>query len=107
MLTWEVVLLVGAGAFACRVLPLLAADRLRPGPRAAAALRHAGVGALTALVVLAVLGPGAGAGPAVPVPLLAGVAVGVALALRGWSMLWVVLAGLAVQFLLGAAVAAG
>ena len=100
MLTWWAVLLSGAAAYACRLLPLLGADRVRLGPRAAAGFRHAGVGALTALVVLAVLPAGAGAGP--PLPLLAGVAVGAVLALRGRSMVWVVLAGGAVVLAAGA-----
>ena len=91
MLTWTVVLLVGVAAFACRLVPLLAAGRVSLGERAAAGLRHAGAGALTALVVLAVLGSGAGSRPSVPV--LAAVAAGGLLALRGRSMLWVVLAG--------------
>jgi branched-subunit amino acid transport protein len=99
VLTWWAVLLSGAAAYACRLLPLLGADRVRLGPRAAAGLRHAGVGALTALVVLAVLPAGA-AGP--PLPLLAGVAVGALLALRGWSMVWLVLAGGAVVLAAGA-----
>lgn len=90
MATWTAVLAVGAVSLAVRLLPFLAVERFALPARAADTLRHAGTGALTALIVLAALG-GRGAGPDAAV--LLAVAVGAVLAWRGWSMTRVVLAG--------------
>ncbi|MCV2491280.1 AzlD domain-containing protein [Geodermatophilus sp. YIM 151500] len=91
MVVWLCVLAVGAASLAVRLLPFLAVERFGLPPRMADALRHAGTGAVTALVVLAVVGSGAGSRPD-PAVLLA-VGVGALLAWRGRSMLWVVGAG--------------
>jgi branched-subunit amino acid transport protein len=88
---WIVVLAVGAGSYAIRLLPLLAVARTGLPRRAADLLRHAGTGALTALVVLAVLGGPGGGG--VDVAVLVAVAVGALVAWSGRPMLVVVAAG--------------
>ena len=88
---WVVVLVVGAVSLAFRLLPILAVERFGLSPRASSALRHAGTGAVAALVVLAVLGP---AGTVRPEPaVLVAVAAAAVAAWRGWSMTRVVLLG--------------
>jgi branched-subunit amino acid transport protein len=91
MSVWLGVLAVGAITLAVRLLPLLTVERLAPGPRAVDALRHAGAGAVTALVLLAVLD--APRMHAVQAGTLAAVALGVLVAWRRRSMVVVVLAG--------------
>jgi branched-subunit amino acid transport protein len=92
-----VVLAVGAVSLAFRWLPIVAIERIGLSPRTANGLRHAGGGAVAALVVLAVLGPGSlRPDPAVVVA----VAAGGVLAWRGWSMTRVVLTGGAIYALL-------
>jgi branched-subunit amino acid transport protein len=87
---WVVMLVVGAASLAFRLLPIVAVERIGLSPRTANGLRHAGSGAVAALVVLAVLGPGSlRPNPAV----LVAVALGGFLAWRGWSMARVVLTG--------------
>jgi branched-subunit amino acid transport protein len=99
---WVVVLAVGAVSLAFRLLPIVAVERIGLSPRTANGLRHAGSGAVAALVVLAVLGPGSlRPDPAV----LVAVAVGGLLAWRGWSMTRVVLAGGAAYALVAVTVA--
>jgi branched-subunit amino acid transport protein len=90
MEVWISVVAVAAASLAIRLLPFLAVQRFALPDRAADALRHAGAGALTALVVLAVIGSrGSGPDPAV----LVAVAVGALVAWHGWSITRVVLAG--------------
>jgi branched-subunit amino acid transport protein len=89
---WVAVVAVGAASLAFRLLPL-AVERFGLRPRTADTLRHAGAGALTALVVLAVLGPSGGR--SVDVALLLAVAVGGMLAWRRRPMLLVVVCGVA------------
>jgi len=91
MAIWISVLAVGAASLAFRLLPLIAVERVGLRARTADVLRHAGAGAIAALVALAVLRP-AGAF-AVDGAVLVAVLVGGVLAWRGHSMLWVVLAG--------------
>ena len=99
---WIVVLVVGAVSLAFRLLPIVAVERIGLSPRTASGLRHAGSGAVAALAVLAILGPGSlRPDPAV----LVAVAVGGFLAWRGWSMTRVVLAGGAAYALVAVAVA--
>jgi branched-subunit amino acid transport protein len=99
---WVVVLVVGAASLAFRLLPVVAVERIGLSPRTANGLRHAGSGAVAALVVLAILGPGSlRPDPAV----LVAVAVGGVLAWRGWSMTRVVLAGGATYALVAVGVA--
>jgi branched-subunit amino acid transport protein len=95
MSTWIVVLAVGAVSLAIRALPLVRADAVRLGPRAERGLRHAGIGAMTALLVAAIQPGHAGAGGA-QLSLVVAVAVGAVLAWRGRSMVVVVAAGVAV-----------
>lgn len=93
MSVWIAVLAAGAASYLLRVLPLLIGERVNLSDRARAGLRHAGMGAITALLVLmtvAVLRPSSGL-PLIPVVLALGVA-GVC-ALLGRSMLVTVLSG--------------
>jgi branched-subunit amino acid transport protein len=90
MEVWIGVVAVAAASLAIRLLPFLAAQRFALPDRAADALRHAGAGALTALIVLAVIGS-RGSGPDAAV--VVGVAVSALAARRGWSTTRVVLAG--------------
>lgn len=90
MVIWICVVAVGAVSLAIRLLPFLLVERSALPARAGDALQHAGAGALTALVVLAVLG-GGGSGPDGAV--LLALAVGALVAWRGWSMTRAVLAG--------------
>jgi branched-subunit amino acid transport protein len=99
---WVVVLVVGAASLAFRLLPVVAVERIGLSPRTANGLRHAGSGAVAALVVLAILGPGSlRPDPAV----LVAVVLGGVLAWRGWSMTRVVLAGGAAYALVAVVVA--
>jgi|1186.fasta_scaffold450902_2 branched-subunit amino acid transport protein len=101
---WIVMLVVGAAGFAFRLLPIVAVERIGLSPRTANGLRHAGSGAVAALVVLAILGPGSlRPDPAV----LVAVALGGFLAWRGWSMTRVVVAGGATYALVAVAIAVG
>lgn len=91
---WIAVLAAGAASYGLRVLPLLLGDRVRLSPRAQTGLRHAGMGAITGLLVLGtvtVLRPSSGL-PIVPVLVALGAAV--TSALLRWSMLATVLAGI-------------
>lgn len=54
MTMWLAIGLVGLGSYAIRVAPLLLGERLRVPDRGDAVLRHAAVGAMTALLVLGV-----------------------------------------------------
>lgn len=55
MSMWLAVVLVGLGSYAFRVIPLLLGEQMRLLERAEATLRHAAVGAMTALMVLGVM----------------------------------------------------
>ena len=93
MSLWIAVVVAGLGSYALRVLPFLAGDRMHVSARAQAGLRHAGMGAITALLVLGVVGllrPGSGL-PVVPV-VVALVAATVC-ALMGRTMLTTVVIG--------------
>jgi branched-subunit amino acid transport protein len=96
MSMWGVVALVGAVSLAIRALPLARADAVRLGPRAEQGLRHAGIGAMTALLVAALLPGPEGMGGA-QLGLLVAVGVGAVLAWRGRSMVVVVAAGVVVH----------
>ena len=91
MTIWISVLAVGALSLAFRLLPVLAVARKGVRPGTADALRHAGAGAIAALIVLAVLGPTTATD--IHGAVLCAVGVGGLLAWRGHSMLTVVLAG--------------
>jgi len=94
MTTWIAVVCVGLGSYALRLLPLLVGDRVRwPGP-VDRAIGHAGLAALTALVIAGVQNHGGGGRPGATLWALTAVFGGAVVARRGRSMLWVVAAGL-------------
>ena len=82
-MTWLVILAVGAGSFLFRVAPLLLLGRVPLGPRAEGAVRHAGLAAITALVVVGTRQVATGTAT---VPALAAVLVGVVASARRASM---------------------
>lgn len=92
MTAWTVVLVVGAVSLAIRALPMLASDALRPSRRTREGLRHAGIGAMAALMVTAILPRGSESGTP-DVALLTALGLGAALAWRRVSMVVVVAAG--------------
>jgi branched-subunit amino acid transport protein len=94
MNAWVVVLAVGAVSLAIRALPLLASEAINLGPRTEMALRNAGIGAMTALLVTALVAHG-GTSTHPDVGILAAVAIGAALAWRRSSMMRVVVVGTA------------
>ena len=105
MTLWTAVLLVAAGSYALRLAPLLLGTGLRVSPRAEDALRDAGTGGITALLVAATVSlSSAATGPGQ-------LAVVVAVLVAGWvawtgrSMTVVVLAGAAAHALIFAVVA--
>ncbi|GAA6525187.1 AzlD domain-containing protein [Intrasporangium sp. DVR] len=93
MSVWVAVLVGGAASYQLRVLPLLIGERVHLSDRTQAGLRHAGMGAITALLVLGILAtlrPAAG----LPVPaVVVALVVAVACAWLGRSMLTTVLVG--------------
>ena len=86
-MTWLAIVLVGAGSYLLRLLPLVVLPRLTLRPGLERAVRHAGVAAIAALLVSS-LQTDAAAGSVGPI--LVAVAVALALALRGAAMLRVV-----------------
>ena len=93
MSLWIAVVVAGLGSYALRVLPFLAGDRMHVSERAQAGLRHAGMGAITALLVLGVvtvLRPGSGLAV---VPVVAALVAATVCALMGRSMLATVVIG--------------
>ena len=94
-MTWVVVLAVGAGSFAFRLGPLLLLQRLSLTPRADGVIRHAGIAAITALIVVSTRSNATGMAL---VPTVLAVAAGVVLAARRASMLRLVVHGGGVYF---------
>jgi branched-subunit amino acid transport protein len=90
MTAWVAVVLVGALSLGFRWLPLVMADRLRIDETRQSMLLHAGVAAMTALTVNAVVSV-ARTGP--PVAVVVALGIGVVLSWRGAEMIWVVLGG--------------
>ncbi|MDV3222774.1 AzlD domain-containing protein [Intrasporangium sp.] len=93
MTVWFAVLAAGIVSYVLRVLPLVLGSRVHPSEQAQAGLRHAGMGAITALLVLGIVGilqPAAGL-PVLPVVVALGVAA--VCAGLGRSMLVTVVAG--------------
>jgi branched-subunit amino acid transport protein len=88
MVVWAGVLLLGLVSYLMRLLPLLLGRGRRPGERAAAALRDAGMGGLAAITVLAMLGLHGRAPTLTVVGVAASAAVGALVALRRGSMAW-------------------
>ena len=100
MTTWIAVVLVGLGSYAFRVIPMLVGGRARRPGRVDRAIDHAGLAALTALVVAGVQDHDGGGRPGAALWAVAAVIAGTAVARRGGSMLAVVVAGLGSYWLL-------
>ena len=90
MSTWIAILAVAAASYLFRVVPLLLVDRLHVGPGFDRAVRHAGAAILTALLVDAVR---ANLHAGRPFAAAVAITLGFAIALRGASMLRIVLVG--------------
>jgi branched-subunit amino acid transport protein len=90
IVTWVVVLAVGAGSFVFRLGPLLLLQRISLTGRADRVIRHAGTAAITALIVVSTKSSATGTGA---IPTLLAVAAGVVLAARGVSLLRLVVCG--------------
>jgi len=90
---WLAILLVALGSYIFRVVPMLLGARMSASERVDATLRHAAVGAMTALLVLAVLQVGGGTFGRETFAACAGVVVSSAVALRGRSMPIVLVCG--------------
>ncbi len=93
MTMWIAVLAVGVASYAFRLLPWLVLDRVGVGPQVEAALRYAGVGAITALLVGGLLHPQVAGGSVLP--MLAALAVSGLLMWRGGSGLLAIAIGMA------------
>ncbi len=98
MLTWMAVALAGLGSYAMRLAPLIRGERLAMGERTQHVLRHAGMGAVAALVVHSVMGAIHGGDLAGAIPTLAAVAAVAVLTFRGRSMTPALIAGAVVFF---------
>jgi branched-subunit amino acid transport protein len=94
MTTWIAVACVGLGSYALRLLPMLVGDRVRWSDRVDRAIGHAGLAALTALVIAGVQNHDGSGRPGATLLALTAVIVGAVVACRGCSMPWVVAAGL-------------
>lgn len=103
---WLAVAVAGVGSYLMRVLPFLLGERVELSPRTQDLLRHAGMGGITALLVLGVLGATTPGQPASLVPVLAALLVACGCALAGRSMVVTVGAGAAVYGVLTLAVGA-
>ena len=96
MSTWIALLVVGAGSYAFRLVPLMAGSRAAVVDRAQRALSYAGTAALSALVVTSISHQDDHG--SAPGPLVAALAVltGAAVVGRGGSMGKAIAAGMAV-----------
>jgi branched chain amino acid efflux pump len=92
---WIAIIAVGLGSYSMRVGPLLLRNHFEPRPVIDELIRHAGVAAVTALLVTSSLRV-VDRGPLLPV--VAALAVGSVLAWRGKPMYAIVTAGLASQW---------
>jgi branched-subunit amino acid transport protein len=90
IVTWVVVLAVGAGSFVFRLAPLLLLQRISLTERADRVIRHAGTAAITALIVVSTKSSATGTAT---LPTVLAVAAGVVLAAGGVSMLRLVVCG--------------
>jgi branched-subunit amino acid transport protein len=87
---WPAIVLAGLGSYVLRVLPLVVLPKVTVPPHIERGIRHAGIAAITALLVSSVSHRGE-AGDLLPT--LVAVAVGLTLAVRGAAMLRVVAVG--------------
>jgi branched-subunit amino acid transport protein len=98
MTTWIAIAGVGLGSYAFRLLPLLLGERVRWSAPIDRAIRHAGLAALTALVVAGVRHHQGDGRPGATLLAFAAVVAAAVVARRGRSMLWVVATGLGVYW---------
>jgi branched-subunit amino acid transport protein len=87
---WPAIVLTGIGSYILRVLPLVVLPKVTVPPAVERGIRHAGIAAITALLVSSVTHH-VDAGDLLPT--IVAVAVGLALAMRGAAMLRVVAIG--------------
>ena len=87
---WPAIVLAGVGSYVLRVLPLVVLPKVSLPPHIERGMRHAGIAAITALLVSSVTHRGE-AGDLLPT--LVAVAVGLTVAVRGAAMLRVVAIG--------------
>jgi branched-subunit amino acid transport protein len=92
---WPAIVLVGLGSYVLRVVPLLLCGRLRLSQRADVTLRHASVGAMTALMVLGAQRMTTAVTDLHTLAVVLALAVSGGVALRGRSMFLVVVCGAA------------
>jgi branched-subunit amino acid transport protein len=88
--TWVVIVAVGLGSFLFRVGPLLALHRVPSSGRADRVVRHAGTAAITALIAVSTRYSSTGRAT---VPTLVAVAAAGVLAVRGATMLRLLVLG--------------
>jgi branched-subunit amino acid transport protein len=93
MTTWLVILAVGLGSLAFRVVPQLVFERVTLSERSDQLVRHAGAAAITALIVTSTKQSASGNAT---VPTLLAVGIAVVLAARGASMIRILICGGAV-----------
>lgn len=93
MSMWLAIVFVGLGSYAFRVVPMLLGERMRLSEGADATLRHAAVGAMTALMVLGVKRVAADPFSLDTIPVGIALAISGTVALLGRSMPLVVLCG--------------
>jgi branched-subunit amino acid transport protein len=93
MSMWLAIVLVAIGSYVFRVVPLLLGERMRLSESADSTLRHAAVGAMTALIVLSVEKAAAEPCGADTIPVAVALAVSGTAAFLGRSMPVVVLGG--------------
>ena len=95
MTAWIAIIAVGLGSYGMRVGPLLLRNHFEPPPVVDELIRHAGIAAVTALLVTSCLRV-VDRGPLLPV--VAALAVGSVLAWRSKPMYAIVIGGLASQW---------
>ncbi len=93
MSMWLAILLVGLGSYLLRVVPLLLGERIRLSEELDATLRHAAVGAMTALLVLGAMQTAAEPFSTETIAVGLALAVSLGVGFSGRSMLLVVLSG--------------
>jgi branched-subunit amino acid transport protein len=89
-MTWLAVIAVGLGSYLLRVIPLVVLPRVALPASFDRVVRHAGLAAITALLVASVTGQAA---TGELLPTLVAVTVAIVLAIRGATMLNVVFVG--------------
>ena len=89
-MTWVVILAVGAGSYAFRLVPVLALQKVTMSERGERFIRHAGIAAITALIATSVKQDATGSALA---PTLLAMMAAVVLAARGASMMLLLACG--------------